>query len=49
MTIAAIRESRTAKVADMRRLLSTAESEKRGLNPAEQSTFDSLKGEITSL
>lgn len=49
MSIAAIRESRTAKVADMRRLLSTAESEKRNLNAAEQSAFDSLKGEITSL
>jgi HK97 family phage major capsid protein len=49
MTIAAIRESRTAKVADMRRLLSTAESEKRNLNAQEQSAFDSLKTEITSL
>lgn len=49
MSIAAIRESRTAKVADMRRLLTTAEAEKRSLNPSEQSAFDALKGEITGL
>ncbi len=48
-TLASIRESRSAKVANMRNLLSVAESEKRSLNPAEQSTFDLLKTEITSL
>ena len=49
MTIAAIRESRTAKVADMRRLLSTAESEKRTLNAAEQATFDQIKVQVQDL
>lgn len=49
MTIAAIRESRAAKVSAMRTMLNTAETEKRSLNPAEQSAFDSLKGEVTGL
>ncbi len=49
MTIAAIRETRASKVADMRRLLNIAESEKRSLNPAEQSTFDKIKTEVTDL
>ena len=49
MNIAQIRETRAAKVADMRRLLTTAESEKRSLNAAEQTAFDSLKGEVTGL
>lgn len=49
MTIAAIRETRAAKVADMRRLLTTAESEKRSLNAGEQTAFDALKTEITGL
>jgi len=49
MNLAAIRESRAAKVADMRRLLTTAETEKRSLTPAEQSAFDALKTEITGL
>lgn len=49
MNIAAIRESRTAKVADMRRLLSTAESEKRVLNSAEQTAFDKIKTEVQDL
>ena len=49
MTIAAIRESRAAKVSAMRTMLNTAETEKRSLNPAEQSAFDTLKGEITGL
>ncbi|MDO8264636.1 MAG: phage major capsid protein [Gallionella sp.] len=49
MTIASIRESRAAKVSDMRRLLTTAESEKRSLNAGEQSAFDTLKTEITGL
>ncbi len=49
MTIAAIRENRAAKVSDMRRLLATAESEKRSLNATEQASFDSLKTSITDL
>ena len=49
MTIAAIRETRAAKVSDMRRLLATAESEKRSLNATEQSAFDALKTSITDL
>ena len=49
MTIAAIRESRAAKVATMRNLLTTAETEKRSLNAGEQSAFDVLKADITGL
>ena len=49
MTIAAIRESRTAKVTDMRRLLTTAETEKRSLNTAEQTAFDKIKTEVQDL
>lgn len=49
MSLAAIRESRAAKVSDMRRLLATAESEKRNLNAAEQASFDALKIGITDL
>jgi len=49
MSIAAIRESRTGKVQSMRQILSAAESEKRSLNPQEQSTFDKLKGEVVDL
>ena len=49
MSIAALRESRTAAVSNMRRMLTTAESEKRSLNPAEQTAFDKIKGEIVDL
>ena len=49
MTIAAIRESRAAKVASMRTLLSTAEGERRSLSATEQTTFDTLKTDITGL
>lgn len=49
MSIAQIRETRAAKVSTMRNMLNTAESEKRSLNPAEQSAFDALKTEITAL
>ncbi|CAN7404367.1 phage major capsid protein [Acidovorax sp. LjRoot74] len=49
MQLAAIREARAAKVAEARRILATAETEKRSLNPAEQSAFDKFKAEITSL
>lgn len=48
-TIAQIRETRAAKVAAMRNLLTTAEGEKRSLNAGEQSAFDVLKSEITGL
>ena len=49
MSLAQIRETRAAKVANMRNLLATAESEKRSLNPGEQTTFDTLKTDIQSL
>lgn len=49
MTIAQIRETRAAKVAAMRNMLNTAESEKRSLNAAEQTAFDGLKTDITGL
>ena len=49
MSLAAIREARAQKVAEMRRLLSVAETEKRSLNPQEQSAFDGLKSEVTGL
>lgn len=49
MSLAQIRETRAAKVADMRRLLSVAETEKRSLNANEQTQFDGLKTEITGL
>lgn len=49
MQLAAIREARAAKVTEARRILATAETEKRSLNPAEQSAFDKFKAEITSL
>ena len=46
-TIAQIRETRAAKVAAMRQLLNTAEG--RSLTAAEQTSFDSLKTEVTGL
>jgi HK97 family phage major capsid protein len=49
MTLAAIREARAAKVLTMRSMLATAESEKRSLNPAEQTAFDASKLEVTAL
>ena len=49
MSLAQIRESRAAKVASMRNMLNTAETEKRSLNANEQTAFDGLKSEITSL
>jgi HK97 family phage major capsid protein len=49
MNLAALREARAAKVTDMRRLLTTAETEKRSLNAGEQASFDALKTEITGL
>lgn len=49
MTIAAIREKRAAKVAEMRTMLQKAEQEKRSLTDAEKAAFDNLKGEVTTL
>ena len=49
MSIAAIRENRAAAVSNMRRMLTTAETEKRSLNPAEQSAFDKIKTEVQDL
>lgn len=49
MTLTEIREARAAKVAEMRSLLSVAETEKRNLNDGEKTAFDKLKGEITNL
>lgn len=48
-SITAIREQRTAKVAEARNLLSVAERENRSLTTDEQSKFDALKTEITAL
>jgi HK97 family phage major capsid protein len=47
--LAQIRETRAAKVAEMRNMLNTAQSEKRSLNPQEQSAFDTLKASVTDL
>lgn len=49
MTLTAIREARAAKVIDMRRLLATAENEKRSLNAAEQTAFDASKTQVQDL
>lgn len=49
MNLAAIRESRAAKVSTMRTMLATADSEKRSLNPAEQIAFDGVKLEVQAL
>ena len=49
MNLAAIRESRAAAVTNMRRLLTVAETEKRNLNPAEQSAFDAIKVQVQDL
>lgn len=49
MTLSEIREARAAKVAEMRKLLNTADTEKRSLNDGEKTAFDKLKAEIESL
>ena len=49
MNLNAIREQRSIKVIDMRRLLSAAESEKRSLNAGEQSAFDAIKTQVQDL
>ena len=43
MNLSSIRENRAAAVANMRKLLTVAEGEKRSLNVAEQSSFDAIK------
>lgn len=49
MNLAAIREKRAAKVAEMRAILAKAEAEKRSLAQPEQSAFDTLKAEVQEL
>jgi len=49
MKVYEIREQRAARVAEMRGLLNTAETEKRELNAAEKTRFDELKAEIVKL
>lgn len=49
MNLAAIREKRAAKVAEMRALVAKAEAEKRSLAQPEQATFDALKAEVQDL
>lgn len=49
MNLAAIREKRAAKVAEMRALVAKADAEKRSLAQPEQATFDALKADVTDL
>lgn len=49
MKLHEIRQKKAAKVAEARNLLNTADGEKRSLNAAEQSAFDAIKAEVTSL
>ena len=49
MQLHAIRESRAATVTKMRQLIGTAETEKRALNPAEQTAFDGFKTQVVEL
>lgn len=49
MKVHQIREQRAAKVTEMRKLVTTAEGEKRSLNAAEQSAFDKLKADVADL
>ena len=49
MSLASVREQRAQKVAEMRNMLNTAQSEKRSLTQPEQSAFDTLKASITDL
>ncbi|RYG08504.1 MAG: phage major capsid protein, partial [Burkholderiales bacterium] len=49
MNLSAIREAKASKVAALRGLLASADTEKRALNSDEQSKFDLIKGEITGL
>lgn len=49
MNLNQIREQRAAKVTEMRALLAKAETEKRNLSADEQSKFEAMKSDITSL
>jgi len=49
VNLAAIREKRAAKVADMRAIVAKAEAEKRSLAQPEQTSFDALKAEVQDL
>ena len=49
MNLSAIREAKASKVATLRGMLASADTEKRALNSDEQSKFDAIKGEITGL
>jgi HK97 family phage major capsid protein len=49
MNLHQIRETRAAKVAEMRTLVTKAETEKRALAQPEQAAFDKLKAEVTDL
>ena len=49
MTLANIREQRTAKVAEARQLVDTATAENRQLTTDEAARFDAIKAEITGL
>ncbi|MCC7101225.1 MAG: hypothetical protein IT500_16715, partial [Rubrivivax sp.] len=48
-SLASIRETRAAKVADMRALLAKAEAERRDLAADELARFNTLKTEVTGL
>lgn len=49
MNLQAIREAKAAKVAAARAIVAKAEGEKRSLTAEESASFDTIKGEITSL
>ena len=49
MNLSSIRETRAAKVADMRALLAKAEADKRDLAPDELARFNTLKSEVSGL
>lgn len=49
MKLHEIRQKKAAKVAEARNILNVAETEKRSLNAAEQTAFDAIKSEVTSL
>ena len=49
MQLHEIREAKTAAVTDMRRLIDTAQGEKRSLNPAEQTAFEAFKSKVVGL
>lgn len=49
MNLHAIREAKASKVAALRALLASADTEKRALTSDERSSFETIKGEITGL